>query len=96
MTDQPVADQLPNRVTVMDIHAKIKASTYTRLPDGKTTLCQLTLENGFTVLGTSACVDPKNFNVAEGEKYAYENAFNEIWVLEGYLLQQRRYEAGLV
>lgn len=89
------ADLLPSKVTASDIHAKIKKTTYSVLPDSTTTVCQLTLENGFTVIGTSACVDPKQFNVALGEKYSFERAFDEIWQLEGYLLLQKRFEAGL-
>jgi hypothetical protein len=47
------------------------------------------------VTGTSACVDPANFNQATGEHYAFEKAFEKLWDLEGYLLKQRRFEAGL-
>lgn len=94
MTEQQ-PDLLPNKVTASDIHAKIKKTTYSVLPDSTTTVCQLTLENGYTVIGTSACVDPKQFNQALGEKYSFERAFEEIWALEGYLLKQRRFEAGL-
>ena len=86
---------IPNRVTVTDMQAKVKSSTYTRLPDSTTTVCQITLVNGYTLIGTSACVDPANFNQALGEQYAYEKAFNQLWDLEGYLLKQRRFEAGL-
>jgi hypothetical protein len=94
MTEQQ-EDAIPNKVTVSDMQAKVKSSTYTRLPDSTTTVCQITLENGYTLIGTSACVDPANFNQALGEKYAYEKAFNQLWDLEGYLLKQRRYEVGL-
>jgi hypothetical protein len=86
---------IPNRITVADMQAKVKSSTYTRLPDSTTTVCQITLENGYTLVGTSACVDPAKFNQALGEQYAYEKAFNQLWDLEGYLLKQRRFEAGL-
>lgn len=86
---------IPTKLTAGDLQAKIKGTTYTVLPDGRTTVCQITLENGYTVNGTSACVAVENFNQALGEKYSFERAFEEIWVLEGYLLRQRRYEAGL-
>ena len=86
---------IPDRVTISDMQAKVKTSTYTRLPDSTTTICQITLVNGYTLIGTSACVDPANFNQALGEKYAYEKAFNQLWDLEGYLLKQRRFEAGM-
>ena len=43
-----------NRVTIEGIKAKIKGETYLVLPDGKSTLCMLTLENGYTIKGLSA------------------------------------------
>jgi hypothetical protein len=88
-------DKIPDRLTVTDLNAKVKNAAYIRLPDSTTTLCQITLENGFTVTGTSACVDPADFNQATGEHYAFEKAFETLWDLEGYLLTQRRFEAGL-
>lgn len=83
---------MKTELNVSDIHEVIAKTTYTVLPDCTTTICQLTLENGFTVIGKSACVDPTKFNVAVGEKYAFEDAFNKVWELEGYLLKQRIYE----
>ena len=80
------------RVTIADIHDKIKETTYTILPDRRTTICQITLENGYTVIGKSAVVSMENFNIAEGEKYAFEDAVNQVWPLEGYLLTQRIFE----
>ena len=81
-----------NRVTEEQIEAKIKDKKFTVLEDGKTTICNLYLENGFTVRGESACVDPANFDKKLGEEIAYENAKDKIWLLEGYLLQQKLYE----
>ena len=56
------------------------------------TVCCLTLLNGFTVTGESACASPENFNQELGEKIAYGNARDKIWALEGYLLKQRLFE----
>lgn len=53
------------------------------------TICILTLENGFTVTGESACASPENFDRMIGQKIAYENARNKIWMLEGYLLKEK-------
>lgn len=88
-------DMLPSKVTMSDLQAKIKMTQYQRLEGTTTTICQITLENGYTLVGTSGCVDPKEFNQALGEKYAFERAFEQMWALEGYLLKQRRFEAGL-
>ena len=82
-------------ITMADIHAKIKSSEYTLLGDGRTTICQLKLENGYTVIGKSACVCIDNYNQAVGEKFAYEDAINAIWPLEGYLLQEKLYRSTL-
>lgn len=81
-------------VTLPDIHAKVKKTTYTILPDTTTTVCQLHMENGYVIMGTSACVDPTKFNQALGEKYAYEDAINKAWPLEGYLLAEEIFKRG--
>ena len=52
------------------------------------TFCVLVLKNGFTVTGESACASPENFDAEIGQKIAYENARNKIWMLEGYLLKE--------
>ena len=83
---------MANQITAEDIRSKIKSETYLVLPDGRTTLCVLSLENGFTITGTSACVHAANFNIDTGRQYAHAEAFRKIWELEGYLLAQRLYE----
>ncbi len=79
-------------VSLNDIQAKVKKTTYTVLPDGKTTICQLHMENGYTINGYSSCVDPSKYNQALGEKYAYEDAINKAWPLEGYLLAEEIFQ----
>lgn len=71
-----------------DIDAKIKDAKFTILEDGRTTICNLYLENGFTVRGESSCVSKDNFNKDIGEQIALENAKNKVWELEGYLLAE--------
>lgn len=58
------------------------------------TICILVLENGFTVMGSSACASPENYDEEIGRKIAKENAQSEIWKLEGYLLKQKLFEQG--
>ena len=53
------------------------------------TFCVLTLRNGFTVTGESACVSPENFNSEIGRRIARENAVNKLWPLLGYALKER-------
>lgn len=56
------------------------------------TICVLTLRNGFTVTGESACASPENFDAEIGRKVARQNAVAKIWPLEGYLLKQRLHD----
>lgn len=61
---------------------------------GKELVVSYKLQNGFTVLGRGACVDPKNFDIEVGRKCAREMAINKLWELEGYLLQNKLWESG--
>ena len=83
---------MSNKVTLEQIQSKIKGEMYLVLPDGRTTVCMLTLENGYTIKGMSACVDESNFDINLGRRFAHEDAIRQIWPLEGYLLAQRLYE----
>ena len=53
------------------------------------TFCVLTLRNGFTVTGESACASPENFDAEIGRKIARENAINKVWPLMGYELRSK-------
>lgn len=77
------------RLRPEDIDAVIVSETYTVLPSGKAMVCELILRNGFSVRGESACVSKANFNEEIGRKISYEDARNKVWMLEGYLLQER-------
>lgn len=61
--------------------------------NGKLTVCCLTLINGFTVTGESSCVSLENYDKELGEKIAYKNARDKVWMLEGYLLQSKLLES---
>lgn len=73
-------------VTIEQINSLIEKEEYIKV-GVKTVVAVLTLKNGFEIIGTSACVDPSNFNLEIGSKYARERAIDKIWELEGYLLQ---------
>ena len=53
------------------------------------------LKCGFTILGRAACVDPRNFDIQIGRMYAREDAENQLWMLEGYMLQNKLYQESL-
>lgn len=54
-----------------------------------TTICSITLRNGFTVHGTSACASPENFNAELGKRIAREQAINQIGTLMAYELRSK-------
>ena len=53
------------------------------------TFCVLTMRNGFTVTGESACASPENFDAEIGRNIARENAVQKIWPLLGYELRTK-------
>jgi len=82
------------RVTAEALEAKIVRQDFHRLTD-VLTVCVLTMENGFTVTGESACADPANYDEGIGRQIARANAFDKLWPLEGYFLRERLHrEAG--
>ncbi len=83
------------RVTNQSLDARIDKVEYQRLPGTTLTICIITMVNGFTVTGKSACVDPDNYDREKGEEIAYENAFQKLWPLEGYLLKERLYQQSI-
>lgn len=77
------------RLTPSHIDSAIKDIYYHIVPGTTTTICALTLMNGFVVIGHSAAASKENFDESIGKKVAYDNAREQIWQLEGYLLKQR-------
>ena len=83
------------RLTPAHIDSVIRAIDYIVLPCGRTTICQLTLMNGYTITGESASVSKENFNEAIGKEIAYNNARDKIWPLLGYQLMDRLYQESI-
>ena len=77
------------RLTHELIDNTIASEDYHVFPGSQLTVCCLTLRNGFTVTGESACASPENFDAELGRKIARGNARDKIWALEGYLLKER-------
>lgn len=75
------------RITPEMIDGVIEAEAYYVFPGTTLTVCCLTLENGYQVVGESACASSANFNAELGRKIARDNARTKIWALEGYRLR---------
>lgn len=91
MIEQELQDKGLNapRLTPKLIDLVIVKTEYHIFEGSQLTICCITLKNGFTVTGESACASPDNFNKEVGEKIAYDNAKSKVWMLEGYLLKER-------
>lgn len=85
--------QTPDRVSLKQMHEKISSVEYLYSKSAPTlTIAVVILDNGFSIIGESACADPKNFNIEAGRKFALENAVRKIWPLEGYVLRERLHQ----
>ena len=79
---------LPERkLTKEFLEGEIGNVEYVRIGE-KTTHCTIVTKSGFTFTGESACVDPNNFDRELGEKFAYEQAFEKMWMPYGFWLHQ--------
>lgn len=84
------------RISQENVLAAIKAVDFHVFPATMLTVCCITMQNGFTVMGESACAAPENFQKDIGERISKENAIRKIWPLLGYMLRDRLYhEEGM-
>ena len=75
------------RITPDMLDAEIVAEQFHVFEGSCLTVCCLTLKNGFTVTGESACASPENFDAEIGQKIAKSNARDKIWPLLGFRLR---------
>lgn len=83
------------KVTREHIEARIKHLKFSRFAP-TVTICQITLDNGYSVRGESACVNVENYDREIGERIAHDNAFNQLWPLFGFLLAEDQHTGRLV
>ena len=81
-----------NKVTKEFIDSQIKHVQYVRIPDTTVTVCAITVAgretaHGFTVTGTSACIDPSAFDEELGQQYAYEDAYKKFRDYYGFMFK---------
>lgn len=90
--EEQLLSALPGeRVTKQYIESRIVSGGYITPENTTMTICLITLDNGYTVRGEAACVDPANFNPDLGQKFAYDDAFRKLWPLFGFLLAEKRH-----
>lgn len=73
-------------ITQQDVDSWIKNIEVTTIGI-KTTVVRLTLINGFELVESSSCVDPKNYDENLGAEICIAKIKDKIWFLLGFLLQ---------
>lgn len=66
---------------------RVSDTQFFRVGNTTTTICALTLDDGFVVVGSSECIDPDEFNKKIGEGLAFEDALKKLWSPLGYAAQ---------
>lgn len=84
------------KLTPEILESKIKTEQYHQFEGTTVTICCMTLENGFNVIGESACIDPANFDAEIGKKVARDNAFNQLWKLYGFDAKQDQFHESKI
>lgn len=79
------------RVTPEALDAEINHEQFHVFDGSCLTVCCLTLKNGFTVTGESACASSENFDAEIGRKIAKSNAREKLWPLLGFRLKDALY-----
>jgi N4 Gp49/Sf6 Gp66 family protein len=74
------------KVEQSDIDKRIKQTKY--YYDETLTIAIITLDNGFKVVGESACVDPANYNRDLGETLARSRAVSKLWAFFGFAMAE--------
>ena len=59
---------------------------YTRIGK-KTTIALLTVESGFEIVGTSACVNPDDYDFEVGKEWALKNAISKLEDYKAFMTQ---------
>jgi hypothetical protein len=101
MTEQEIENEIQAkglnapRLNPQSIDDVVSIVRYHQFKDTTVTVCCITLDNGYCVIGESAAASPENFDAEIGRSIAYTNAREKIWALEGYLLKQRLYEGAV-
>jgi len=75
-----------------ELEGLIADETYLRVPDTTCTVCALTLDSGFVVVGKSATISAEYFDADKGREIARKDAVNQLWQFEGYHRKAREAE----
>ncbi|MBE7117297.1 hypothetical protein FT641_26980 [Bacillus paranthracis] len=90
-------ESLQTKVTAEQIDAIMKkAKVLVSTEFEKCTVVTVKLPNGFTITESSGCVDIANYDVKLGTEICLKKIRNKVWELEGYALQKRLSDMGVM
>jgi len=75
------------KLILEDIESLIEKEEFLKIGQ-KTTVCLLTLKNGFEIVTTSSCIYPNDYNHDLGIIYSRKRAIDKLWELAGYMHHQ--------
>ena len=84
--EEPVNTVTQERVDSRIVEKEVKT---VELVGKKHTLVAVKLANGFSIIETTTCVSAVNYSEEIGAEICMEKITNKIWMLEGYLLQEK-------
>lgn len=86
-------NSLPNKVSEARVDRIMAESAwYDEKFDAHTTLVKCTMPNGWTIIETSSCIDPNEYDHEIGVGICKKRIKDEIWKLEAYLLMCQRHD----
>ena len=77
------------KLTKEYLESQIKDVQYIETVPNKCVHCVITVHNGYTFHGDAGVIDSTNFDLSIGKKVAYDNAFEKMWSIYGFIIQEK-------
>lgn len=77
-----------NVLTLEDLEKHVASIEFSKLWK-KTTVCLLTLDNGFEIVTSSSCIDPENYDQYTWEDICRQKAIDKLRELYGFMEHQK-------
>jgi hypothetical protein len=82
------------RVTAHMIEGRIVTAEYELRADGRTTLCEVRFDNGWTERGEASCNLPEDFDAERGRAAARADAIRKAWPHFTFLAREEAFRAS--
>lgn len=75
------------------VDAMIERKEFWRVPGTTTTVCCIVLKNGYTVIGTAACVDIRNYDEKISKELSFSKARDEVFHYLAFAVLDEKYQS---